>query len=77
MTALDKRFKKPKDWTPGVQSFFAHYKRLPRKRKKKIKKYKYKNSDLHIFNWLWYIQHIENPDYNLFLINLVIESYKN
>lgn len=72
---LDKHFKKPKDWNPGVQSFYDRYKRIPRKLKKRANTVK-NATDLGLGNMLWYLQHLLNPNYNKFLIKLVIEYYE-
>lgn len=69
---LEKRFKKSKNWTPGKQSFFDQYKRIPRKLKKQATNTKKKwISDLGLGNRLWFIQGKKNPGYNQFLINFI------
>jgi hypothetical protein len=70
---LSKSFTKPKNWIPGKQSFFDHYKRIPRKLKKRAKRFSNKKCDdtLDLGNKLWYLQHLENPNYNRFLITLI------
>ena len=72
---LGKHFKKPVKWNPGVQSFYEQYKRIPRKLKKKANTIK-NATDLGLHNRLWYLQHLNNPYYNIFLIKLVIESHE-
>ena len=72
---LEKHFRKLQKWNPEMQSFFDHYKRIPRKLKKKANTVK-NATDLGLHNRLWYLQQINNSNYNLFLIKLIIESSK-
>lgn len=67
---LDIHFKRPLLWIPNKQSFFAHYKRIPRKLKKEAK---YKASTtLPLMNKLWDVLYQKNPNYCRFLIKQII-----
>jgi len=71
---LDKNFKKPKDWTPAVQSFFRGP-RFPRKLKKEASKLDF--PFLTLQQKLWYLQGLKSPNYNRFLIKLICQSQKS
>ena len=68
---LEKHFIKPKNWTPGKQSFFDHYKRIPRKLKKHAKRIS--KTDLPIGNKLWDALYQRNKNYCRFLIKQLLE----
>jgi hypothetical protein len=67
---LDKHFTAPKNH--GYVRFFEH-KRIPRKKKKKLKPYIDDFSFLDTGQIMWYVQGIENPNYNRFLIKKICE----
>ena len=69
---LDKHFTKPKIISP-----FYRYKKVPRKLKKKCKKWLEQNylttEGLSINQQLWYLLELTNPNYKRFIIKQIIE----
>lgn len=71
---LEKYYNKPKNWIPGKQSFFNHYKRIPRKLKKKGRRTQENMPFLGLYNCLWYNLQKQDPNYARYLTKLVIKS---
>lgn len=70
---LVRHFKTPGNWIPGEQAYFDHFKRIPRKMKKRAKKMTANMEWLSLGQRLWYVQGLDNPNLNRFLIKMVVE----
>jgi hypothetical protein len=71
---LDRHFKCPAKWQPGKQAFFDHYKRIPRKLKKKWRGRA--TTSLPLKNKMWDVLYQENPNYCRFLIKQITKHYE-
>ena len=71
---LERHFKTPSDWTPGKQAYFDRFRCIPRKMKKRVTKLTVNLPKLSLGQRLWYVQDLDNPNLNRFLIKKVIQS---
>jgi hypothetical protein len=69
---LENHFKLPKNFTPGDESYYSRYKRIPRKLKKKGTKVREKYPFLTLHQTLWFLLSINSKDYHRFLIKKII-----